>query len=148
MQLEQKRGPVSTWAPPGPRVTGITQVMTAEAAVPAPPKPVRSYRDGSTAAASPIPPAHPHSCWGAAHGVMPARTGAPTPAGRVCLASPHQILEESSKQPVDCLVLYKDLQERRSGLVWLRLVFICIKLCWQHSCPLFNADCVCSPLPV
>lgn len=147
LQLEQKRGPVSTWAPPGPHVTGISGAMTAEAAVPAPPNPTPSHRDGSAAAASPIPPAHPHSCRGAAHRATPARTGAASTAGGVCLASPHRVLEESGKQSMDFLALYKDLQEQRSGLVWLRLVFICMKLCWQHSCPLFNADFVCSPLP-
>lgn len=79
-------------------------------------------------AVSLVPTAHPPQLVG----VMAAGT------------SPHQLLEESCEQSVDFLVLSQDLQERRSGLVWLRLVFIYIKFCWQHSCPLFNADFVCS----
>lgn len=60
---------------------------------------------------------------------------------------PCKLLEESSKRSVDFLAVCKNLQEQRAGLVWLGLVFRCIKLCWQHSCPLFNTDCVHSLLP-
>lgn len=60
---------------------------------------------------------------------------------------PCKLLEESSKQSVDFLAVRKDLQEQKAGLVWLGLVFRCIKLCWQHSCPLFNTDCVYSLHP-
>lgn len=60
---------------------------------------------------------------------------------------PCKLLDESSKQLVDFLAVCKDFQEQRASLVWLGLVFRCIKLCWQHSCPLFNTDCVHSLLP-
>lgn len=92
-----------------------------------------SCRDVSTWQHPWSPRLIPHSCRGADDAVMAAGT------------SPQQLLEESCEQSVDFLLLSQDLQERRSGLVWLRLVFIYIKFCWQHSCPLFNADFVHSP---